>query len=203
MKDVNQPSEKHGSGPVRPFPTGVLRVSLIGIFAALCYIGFQFFRIDVSVAGGKTAFHFGNVFLLVSALLLGPLNGALAGSIGMTIADLTSGYSLYAPTTFFLKFCIGMITGLVAHRVGRLYAIQDRKKAVLWSALGSSAGILFNIIFDPLIGFLYKRYLLQIEVSAATILAKMSAVTTAVNGVVAVILSVVIFQALMPLRKFR
>lgn len=182
-------------------PQGIQRVVMIGMFAALCFIGFQFLRIDINVAGGKTAFHLGNVFLLVSALLLGPVSGALAGSIGMTLADLTSGYAMYAPTTFFLKFCIGLITGLVAHKAGKLYLTDDRKKAVLWSALGSTAGIVFNIIFDPLVGYCYKRFILRVPVEAATILAKMSAVTTAVNGVLAIVISVIVYQALMPLRK--
>lgn len=182
-------------------PSGVLRIALIGVFAALCYVGFQFLRIDITLPGGKTAFHMGNVFLLVAALLLGPLSGALAGSIGMTLADFTSGYVMYMPTTFFLKFCIGLITGLVAHKIGRLPALHERKKIILWSALGSSAGIVFNIIFDPLVGYLYKRFLLQVPVDAAAILAKMSALTTAVNGILAIIVSVIVYQALLPLRK--
>ncbi len=185
----------------RPGPQGTLRVALIGVFAALSYIGFQFLRIDIPVAGGKTAFHMGNVFLLSAALLLGPLSGALAGSIGMTIADLTSGYALYAPTTFFLKFCIGLITGLVAHKAGRLYLREEPKERILWSGLGAAAGILFNIIFDPLVGYFYKRFLLKVPVDAAALLAKAASVTTAVNGVLAIILSVIIYQALTPLRK--
>lgn len=201
MNKQKQPAEPVSRESGSYGPKGVMRVTLIGVFAALCYIGFQFLRIDVPVAGGKTAFHMGNVFLLVSALLLGPLSGALAGSIGMTIADLTSGYAMYAPTTFFLKFCIGLVTGFVAHRGGKLYQIHNRKKALRWSALASTAGILFNVIFDPLVGYFYKRFIWNLPVDAASILAKMSAVTTAVNGILAIALSVIIYQALMPLKK--
>ncbi len=183
------------------FPTGVLRIALIGVFAALCYVGFQFLRIDVPLPGGKTAFHMGNVFLVVAALLLGPVSGALAGSIGMTIADLTSGYQMYAPTTFLLKMGIGLITGTVAHRVGGLYAIQDKKQAAKWSAIGASAGMLFNVIADPLVGYLYQRYLLGLPADPAAVLAKFATGTSAVNAVIAVIVATLVYLALMPLRK--
>ncbi len=183
------------------FPTGTMRLAMIGVFAALCYVGFQFLRIDVPLPGGKTAFHMGNVFLVVAALLLGPISGALAGSIGMTIADLTSGYQIYAPTTFLLKMGIGLITGTVAHRVGGLYAIQDRKKAAKWSILGSAAGMLFNVIADPIVGYFYQRYLLGLPADPAAVLAKFAAGTSTVNAIIAVIVATLVYQALMPLRK--
>lgn len=42
-----------------------------------------------SCSGGDfTSIHFGNVFLVLAALLLGGLYGGLAGAIGMTIADI-------------------------------------------------------------------------------------------------------------------
>ena len=37
----------------------------------------------------------------------------------MTIGDLLDPvYVVYAPKTFILKFCIGLITGLIAHKIG-------------------------------------------------------------------------------------
>lgn len=184
------------------FASGVLRISLIGIFAALAYIGFMFLRIDIPVGGDKTAFHPGNAFLIIAALFLGPLDGALAGSIGMTIADLTAPqYAIYAPTTFFLKFSIGLITGFVAHSIGHLYQIEDRKKASFWTFVASLAGMLFNILADPLVGFFYKKYILKIGADAASIWAKMSAITTSVNAILAIILAVLVYQAIMPLRR--
>ena len=41
------------------------------MLAALCYIGFSFFRIDIPVGTEKTAFHLGNVFCVLAALFLG------------------------------------------------------------------------------------------------------------------------------------
>lgn len=46
--------------------------------AALCYIGFSFFKIDIPVGTEKTAFHLGNVFCVLAALFLGGLWGGMA-----------------------------------------------------------------------------------------------------------------------------
>ena len=37
-------------------------MTMAAMFAALCYIGFTFFKIDIAVGTEKTAFHLGNVF---------------------------------------------------------------------------------------------------------------------------------------------
>ena len=62
------------------------RLAQAGLLAALSYIGFAYLKIDVPL--GNTAFHFGNVFCVLAALLLGGYWGGLAGALGMTIGDL-------------------------------------------------------------------------------------------------------------------
>ena len=47
------------------------KVVFAALMAALCYIGFSFFRIDIPVGTEKTAFHLGNVFCVLAALLIG------------------------------------------------------------------------------------------------------------------------------------
>ena len=66
-----------------------IQLAQTALMAALCYIGFQFLRIDIPIGGDKTAIHLGNAFCVLGALLLGGLKGGLAGAVGMTIADLT------------------------------------------------------------------------------------------------------------------
>ena len=45
--------------------------------------------------------HFGNIFCLTAALVLGGVRGSLAGGLGMGLFDLISGtYALYSPGTF-------------------------------------------------------------------------------------------------------
>lgn len=172
-----------------------------GLMAALCFIGFAVFKIDIPVGADKTAFHLGNVFCVLAALLLGGLWGGLSGAIGMTIADLVSGYATSAPKTFVLKLCIGLIVGLVAHKIFHLSEETDKKKIALIAFLASAAGMLFNVVADPLVGYVYKKYLFHVDQELAAALAKMSALTTLVNAVIAIICASLFYLALRPALK--
>lgn len=172
-----------------------------GLLAALCYIGFAFFKIDIPVGPEKTAFHFGNVFCVLAALLIGGFWGGLSGAVGMTIADLTTGYVTSAPKTFFLKLCIGLIVGLVAHTIFKLSRAHSQKYVTLVTTFASACGMGFNIVADPIVGYFYKTYLLGVPQDLSKALAKMSAVTTSVNAVVAVIAASIFYLALRPALK--
>ena len=180
----------------------VYKMSLSALFAALCYIGFAYFKIDIPVGTEKTAFHLGNVFCVLAAMFIGPLWGGLSGAVGMTIADLTSGYVTSAPKTFVLKLCIGLIAGFVAHKVFKITKEQERKVPVsVATAVSCTAGMAFNVVADPVVGYFYKMYILGVPQEAASIWAKMGAVTTLVNAVVAVIAATVFYLALRPALK--
>ena len=172
------------------------RLAQAGLLAALCYIGFAFFKIDIPVGPEKTAFHFGNVFCVLAALLLGGYWGGLAGAIGMTIGDLTTSYVTSAPKTFLLKLCIGLIVGFVAHKIFKLSKQHSKKYITGVTILACACGMIFNIFADPLVGYFYKMYLLGIPQNIASVLAKWSAVTTSVNAVVAVIAASIFYLAL-------
>lgn len=182
--------------------TNINRLAQAGLLAALCYIGFAFFKIDIPVGPEKTAFHFGNVFCVLAALLLGGYWGGLAGAIGMTIGDLTTSYVTSAPKTFLLKLCIGLIVGFVAHKIFKLSKQHSPKYITGVTILACACGMIFNIFADPLVGYFYKMYLLGVPQDIATVLAKWSAVTTSVNAVVAVIAASIFYLALRtPLMK--
>ena len=96
-----------------PKKVSVRTLCMAALFAALCYVGFAYCKIDIPVGMEKTAFHLGNVFCVLAALFLGGFWGGMSGAIGMTIADLTTGYVTSAPKTFLLKLCIGLAVGFV------------------------------------------------------------------------------------------
>ena len=186
-----------------PRKTNVRTLATAALFAALCYIGFSFLRIDIPVGSEKTAFHLGNVFCVMAALFIGGLWGGLAGAVGMTIADLTTGYVTSSPKTFLLKLCIGLITGLVAHKVFKISREKENRKVPLPVAtvLSCLAGMAFNVVADPVVGYFYKTYVLGVPQEAAKIWAKIGAVTTAVNALIAVVVATVGYLALRPLLK--
>ena len=184
-------------------PTQVRTLTMAALFAALCYIGFSYCKIDIPVGMEKTAFHLGNVFCVLAALFLGGFWGGMSGAIGMTIADLTTAYVTSAPKTFLLKLCIGLITGFVAHKIFKISQDREDRKVPLTVAtvISCAAGMAFNIVADPVVGYFYKMYIIGVPQDAATILAKMSAVTTSVNAVIAVIAATVFYLALRPVLK--
>ncbi|MBQ6696398.1 MAG: ECF transporter S component [Lachnospiraceae bacterium] len=181
--------------------TDASKLAQAGLLAALCYIGFAFLKIDIPVGPEKTAFHFGNVFCVLAALLLGGFWGGLAGAVGMTIGDLTTAYVTSAPKTFLLKLCIGLIVGFVAHTIFKISRKHTKKYVTGATIFACVCGMGFNIVADPLVGYFYKTYLLGVPQDISKALAKMAALTTSVNAAVAIILASIIYLALRPALK--
>lgn len=180
----------------------IYKISLTGLMAALSYVVFTFLQFKIVFPGATdaTSIHLGNAVCVLGALLLGGVYGGLGGAIGMTIGDLFDPYYiLYAPKTFVLKFCIGLITGLVAHKVGKISTSTDSKHVFKWSLLASIAGLLFNVIFDPLVGYFYK--LVIIGKPAAELSLVYNIPVTSFNAVTSTIVAVVIYNALRPALK--
>lgn len=170
------------------------------LIAALCYVAFTFLQIKIPMPGGDaTSLHIGNAVCVMGALILGGWYGGLAGAIGMTIADIMDPiYITVAPKTFVLKLCIGLIVGLVAHKFAKINESTDKKYVVKWSVIASVAGLGFNVVADPLVGYFYKQWILGQPQQVASILAKWSTATTFVNAVVSTILVAVVYNALRP-----
>ncbi len=178
----------------------VMKIAQTALFAALCYVIFTYLQIKIPMPGGDaTSIHLGNAFCVLAALLLGGWYGGLAGAIGMGIADVMDPiYITGAPKTFILKLCIGLITGLVAHKIAKINESTDKKYIFKWSLLASVAGLTFNVIADPIVGYFYKQYILGQPQQMAEVLAKWSAAATFVNAVLSTIVVVIIYNALRP-----
>ena len=177
------------------------KIALTGLMAALSYVVFTFLQIKIPLPGGDaTSIHLGNAVCVLGALLLGGAYGGLGGAIGMTIGDLLDPvYIVYAPKTFLLKFCIGLITGLIAHKIGKITIETDTKKVALFTTLAAAGGLLFNVIFDPLVGYFYKLVILGKPAAELTLAWNVAA--TSINAVTSTIVSVLIYMALRPALK--
>ncbi len=180
----------------------VYKIALTGLMAALSYVAFTFLQIKVPLPGGDaTSFHLCKTICVLGALLTGSFYGGLGGAIGMTIGDLMDPiYVIYAPKTFLLKFAIGAIAGVTAHRIGHINRQTDSKKIFQWTVLSAVCGLGFNVIFDPIFGYYYKLYI--IGKPAAELVLKWNFVTTGTNAVLSAIAVTVIYMAVRPvLRK--
>ena len=168
----------------------IYKLALTGLFAALSYVVFTFLQIKITLPGGDaTSIHLGNAVCVLGALILGGFYGGLGGALGMTIGDLFDPiYVVYAPKTFLLKLCIGLITGLVAHKIGRINESSDKGHVFRFVVAASVCGLLFNVIFD--LAILGKP--------AAELVLAWNIASTSINAVMSAAAAVVIY---MPLRS--
>ena len=173
-----------------------------GVFAAITYVVFTFLSIRIPTPGaGQVSVHLGNAFVVLGALLLGSLYGGIGGAIGLTIADLIDPvYVVEAPITFVIKFLLGLIVGLIAHKLGHISIETDHKKILRWVVIATVAGLAFNAIFDPLLRYFYK--ILILGKPAAEVSFAINFVVTLINSVVSAVIVVVLYHALrIPLKK--
>ena len=173
------------------------RFSFTVLFAALNFIAFTYLKISIPLAGGgAVAIHIANAIVVLSAWLIGPIPGGIAGAIGLSLADVLDPlYVDSAPKTFFLKFMIGFIAGTIGNRMG-LRDTDDAAKIRKITIISSAAALGFNVIFEPVISFLYRRFLLGVSAEAASILAAWLGGVTALNAVICVVVSVLLYKAL-------
>lgn len=177
------------------------KIAMLGLLAALSYVVFSFGQIKITLPGGDaTSIHLGNAVCVLGALLIGGFYGGLGGAVGMTIGDLLDPvYIVYAPKTFFCKLCIGLITGFVAHRIGKIEKSRDRRHVMTFTTAAAAAGLLFNVIADPLIGYYYKLWIIGKPAAELTFVWNIAA--TSINAVISAIVSVTVYMALRPALK--
>lgn len=178
------------------------KMVMTGMFAALSYVVFTFLQIKITLPGGDaTSIHLGNAVCVLGALVLGGAWGGIGGALGMTIGDLFDPvYVVYAPKTFVLKLCIGLVTGLIAHHIAKIDDATDRAYVTRWSTIAAAGGMLFNVIFDPLVGYWYKRIILGRAAADVTLVWNVT--STSINAVLSVIAATAVYMALRPaLRK--
>ena len=168
------------------------KVALIGLFIALCYLG-TLFNIPIPLGGtAKAMIHFGNTFCMLAALSIGGVWGGVAGSLGMGLYDLTSaGYQFYAPSTFILKFIIGIICGTA-------YKKLKIKNETTKIAVSCVCAMVVNVILAPIGSYLTSTYLMGIEKSLAGLFAATAIIPSLITAVLGVIIATVLFKALKP-----
>lgn len=186
-----------GARPVKMESAGdsrIYKIAMTGLFAALSYVVFTFLQFKITLPGGDaTSIHLGNAVCVLGALLLGGFYGGLGGAIGDLLDPV---YVIYAPKTMILKLCIGLITGLVAHKMGKIKSSRDPKHIFRWSLAAAICGLGFNVIADPLLGYYYK--ILIIGQPAASLALTWNIASTSINAVISTIVSVGLY---MPLRR--
>ena len=86
------------------------KIAFSALFSALCCIG----TILIAIPLPNGYFNLGDVFVLLSGWILGPLHGSVAAAVGSALADIISGYAIYVPATAFIKGGSALIAYLLA-----------------------------------------------------------------------------------------
>jgi uncharacterized membrane protein len=73
--------------------------------------------VRVPIFSGYT--HLGDSMIFVAAILLGNKKSFVSASVGMMLADILSGYLIWAPFTFIIKGVMALIAGTIAYRSGK------------------------------------------------------------------------------------
>lgn len=136
------------------------KLILCAAFAALTCLATLVIQIPSPLSGFM---NLGDALVLTSAVLLGPVYGTAAAGIGSCLADVLSGYVVYAPATLVIKSLMALVLCLflrVIHRprflAGLLGAIAAETVMVLGYfaydafflgfGMGAAVGIPANLI---------------------------------------------------------
>jgi uncharacterized membrane protein len=94
-------------------PNNAFSISIVSIFAALTCIITMTILIPIPATGGYI--NIGDVAVMLSGLIFGPIVGFLSGGIGSALADILLGFPIWAPATLIIKGLEGFIVGLISN----------------------------------------------------------------------------------------
>lgn len=162
----------------------------VGLMAALCFVG-NYLQIKIPNGVVITRIHFGNSMCLLAGLLFGPIAGGLASGIGAGLYDLLDpAYIISAPFTFLAKFAMGFICGYLSKSKKRL------GNEVTHVTFGAIIGQLAYIVLYVGRTYINQRLVYGAVVQAAIATSATNLLTSSVNAVIAVVVSVPLYFAL-------
>ena len=88
-----------------------------GLFIALTLVATMFINIRLPLVGNGGLIHLGNVPMFLGAFVFGRRTGAIAGGIGMSLFDLISGWTAWAPFTLVIVAAMGYVSGLISEKL--------------------------------------------------------------------------------------
>ncbi|HCG4535987.1 ECF transporter S component [Ureibacillus chungkukjangi] len=89
------------------------------LLISLVFVSTVFLNIKLPIGGQGGLVHLGTGMLFIASIMFGPKKGALAGSLGMGLFDLMSGWTIWAPGTIIARGLQGYIVGKIAWSKGR------------------------------------------------------------------------------------
>ncbi|MCW4020522.1 MAG: ECF transporter S component [Candidatus Bathyarchaeota archaeon] len=91
---------------------GTKEIATIAVMGALTTIGTMMFQVPFPATGGY--FNLGDAVVVTTALIFGPVIGAIAGGLGSGLADLLGGWMVFIIPTTIIKGTEGYVVGYLA-----------------------------------------------------------------------------------------
>ena len=86
---------------------------LTATFVALAFAATMVLQVPVGIG----YVNFGDAVVMTSSVVLGPYGAAIVGLLGPALADIATGYAIYAPFTAVIKGLEGLVCGLIFKHV--------------------------------------------------------------------------------------
>ena len=113
----------------------------MALFASLTCVCTLTVQIPLPVGG---YFNVGDVFVMLSAWCLGPLYGAISAGVGGALADLVSGYAIYAPATLLIKAVVAILSYILWKTFKTL--VKNKANDLFSRTVSAILGELFMVV---------------------------------------------------------
>jgi uncharacterized membrane protein len=130
---------------------------MIGVFTALTFAITFWLQVPIPATGGYI--NIGDVAVMFTALLFGPIIGGIAGGLGPMLSDIFSPYIIYAPATLIIKGIEGFLIGLIANP-------KDCEGRVSYRDI---IAVLVGGILIPFGYFIYEAFILNLGIAIALV----------------------------------
>ena len=123
------------------------KIVMAAMLAALCCVATMIIKIPSPLKG---YLNLGDCVVILSGFVLTPVYGFLAAGVGSALADIFSGYVIYAPATFAIKGAMSIIVfygfRLLSKKCGKTTA------RILGGTIAEAEMVLGYFVFE---GFMY------------------------------------------------
>lgn len=155
--------------------TATKKIVMAAMLASLCCVATMIIKIPSPLKG---YLNLGDCVVLLAGFMLSPLYAFLAAGIGSALADIFSGYAVYAPATFIIKGVMALIAfygfKLLRKKGGALVS------RIISGALAEIIMVLGYFVFE---GFMYGFIASAVNIPA-----------NVVQGLAGLILGVILVQ---------
>lgn len=159
------------------------KLVITALFTALTLMATLVIKLPLPFVG---YIHLGDGFVLLSALLLGPLFGTAAAGMGSALADVLGGYALYAPASLVIKSAMALAC---------YFTYKAFAKIMKNHVLAQTLAIVIAALVMPMGYFLFETILYGTAVAAVNILWNL------IQASAGIILSISVMQ-LPPIKKY-